>query len=322
MDIEDSASHLVSCACGSHTKDTSEYKFCSTCWEKSRARTSKQDLKVKGIIDQSDVLGSRAAKPSIRFTMPRLFAILVSVTIISLLSVYFSLGRNTLDLLSYATTWPADSTISVATNHHLLPLAQYHRSKPSHSKTLGVLSQIVVVSLPRRRDRRAYMDRMRYALDLEWVYVDAFDANDTKVQRVMDAVRYFRSRDLVAFMWDPDRQHLDSDRWSLDPQPALVTDEDSETPLTCAIGDAMIPEYDPTLRPHQILSKAMVACWMSHLLAIRIAAANLSPTLILEDDVDIDEYIEDKLRLSWDDLPPTWDILYLGSLPSNSSMMY
>lgn len=56
-----------------------------------------------------------------------------------------------------------------------------------------------------------------------------------------------------------------------------------------------------------------LGCWQSHVLAVREAKEANVPTLILEDDVDIDLEFYKRAKKAMEDLPPTWDILRIGS---------
>ncbi|KAI0727570.1 hypothetical protein C8Q72DRAFT_839078 [Fomitopsis betulina] len=104
-------------------------------------------------------------------------------------------------------------------------------------------------------------------------------------------------------------------------------------PLTCASKNYLTgPPFDAGLPGYMLLTPAKMACWRSHLEIIRKvaegdiktgeAANNLQEntvTLILEDDVDMERDIHDRLHEVWDLLPTEWDIVFLGHCWSNES---
>ncbi|KAI0825296.1 hypothetical protein BC628DRAFT_1374472 [Trametes gibbosa] len=105
------------------------------------------------------------------------------------------------------------------------------------------------------------------------------------------------------------------------------------TPLTCAVEDHTLGvQYTSTTLPHMLLTHAKIACWYSHLTAIlRVAASgevvrrqsvhvnSRDPILILEDDIDMEQDISDKIRSVWAFLPSDWDIVFLGHCWSNET---
>ena len=60
--------------------------------------------------------------------------------------------------------------------------------------SLDVVSRIYVISLPRRIDRRLQMDRLRDALQLNWTYTDACEANASVVTTILHQVHVLRSQ--------------------------------------------------------------------------------------------------------------------------------
>lgn len=79
------------------------------------------------------------------------------------------------------------------------------------------------------------------------------------------------------------------------------------------------PPRLPELPYWRILTRAAIACWYSHISVIREIAsetmqADTSDTgvLILEDDVDMEVDIQQRIGRLWEALPPDWDILFLG----------
>jgi len=68
----------------------------------------------------------------------------------------------------------------------------------NHSRTLGIVDGIFVISLKRRQDRRDTMDSIARALDLDFQYVDATDFKTPEglsiMKRIIDRVRWQRNR--------------------------------------------------------------------------------------------------------------------------------
>src|SRR5882762_9458484 len=85
-----------------------------------------------------------------------------------------------------------------------------------HSKTLGIASEIFVVSLPRRADRRDQMEILRVALDLQWMYVDAVESTGTEVENIMTRIIMLRGmetsrrKDVGNFQWPQNIDALSS----------------------------------------------------------------------------------------------------------------
>lgn len=220
-----------------------------------------------------------------------------------------------------------------------------------HSRTLGVASNIFVLSLPRRLDRRTSMDALSRALDLEFVYVDGTEATDASIDRVMRALRWqrrkFRAKFLDSLLVDAlhdfDSTYLDElllqheadspgTLFDLDLAedplvPAAAHDslsmpaDGSDVPLlSCATPEDPFPaplnaSEISLLPPWRVLSRGMVACWITHLEVIRMIAQGPTDTvaIVLEDDVDMEFDIEQRLTGVWPALPPDgWDIVMLG----------
>ena len=221
----------------------------------------------------------------------------------------------------------------------------------SRRATLGVFSAIYVVSLPRRMDRRKEMEVLRKALALEWTYVNATDSTSDAVRNVLAQVRTHREHGSLQltgmatpFAWPHDLNELVSsqaslyraggDFWSLpvaSPPKDVIAFESSssalEEPLTCAERDDDIKPYAADLPPRMILTASKVACWHSHIEVIRhIAEEPTSVTgstediaLILEDDVDMETDIRERLAGIWNALPAPWDMLFLGKFFFNDT---
>ncbi|KAI8983299.1 hypothetical protein BD414DRAFT_490493 [Trametes punicea] len=94
--------------------------------------------------------------------------------------------------------------------------------------------------------------------------------------------------------------------------------------LTCAKGNRVQGvSFKQSLPSYMLLTPAKVACWQSHLAAIRriaeyrdsrdlLASDAARAFLVLEDDVDMEMSISKTLRVIWDRLPTEWDIIFLG----------
>ncbi|KZT42842.1 hypothetical protein SISSUDRAFT_1125402 [Sistotremastrum suecicum HHB10207 ss-3] len=108
--------------------------------------------------------------------------------------------------------------------------------------------------------------------------------------------------------------------------------KEQEEPLTCAINDT-IPSYKPTMKHYRILSKGMIACWLSHLNTLNLIARHFQnhnqtqvlkngskrkrtrgdAAIVLEDDVDMESDIVEIVYAVLDNVPPNWDIIFLGT---------
>ncbi|KAI0367455.1 hypothetical protein BV20DRAFT_930818, partial [Pilatotrama ljubarskyi] len=223
------------------------------------------------------------------------------------------------------------------------------------AKVFGIFSEVLVVSRPSRLDRRATMERLRLALGVLWTYVDAISYDEPGIQALMDCVRSVRRRTRSrSFRLPPESElelllrglsELISDStWStLFTESSLsaaasvfpTVPSDALEPMTCATKDHVHGvKFQPSLLPHRLLTPAKVACWFSHLVAIRRVAQydgprglagdmtpseNSGAVLILEDDVDMEQTISVELRSVWSLLPAIWDVVFLGHCWSNES---
>ena len=220
----------------------------------------------------------------------------------------------------------------------------------------GIADRIYVISLPGRVDRRAALMPLWKAHKLECIqYVDATGVKDPEVDRIFAHVRHRRrgtdrqsGKSLAAGTRSPRRpsfkdglgKHPEelwgSDLWTLDsslPDQEGLTGLDTQ-PLLCERGNPFNPHKSAldsqygavpteiTLHKAPILSRAMVACWHSHVRVIRqIAMLRFSPNetyereptyLVLEDDIDFEWNIKSFLVPIWNALPDDWDIVMLG----------
>jgi hypothetical protein len=226
----------------------------------------------------------------------------------------------------------------------------------NRSETLGIASRIIVLSLPRRTDRREQMEILRATLGLRWTYVDAVESTSPVVERIITWITILRGGSTViasgdmadadAFRWPRNINALSSslqtlgfegsDFWTLplrteDTKVQLEMVEGvsiaiptvSTEPLTCAYEDNVILPFTTDLPEYQLLTPAKIACWNSHLSVIRRIAESDSKTrsteeqdvsVILEDDIDMEWDIRERLADIWTLLPAGWDVVFLGTL--------
>ncbi|KAJ6602370.1 hypothetical protein B0H10DRAFT_1823111 [Mycena sp. CBHHK59/15] len=202
---------------------------------------------------------------------------------------------------------------------------------------LPVPSRAYVISLPRRKDRQEQMERLRTQLGLRWSYVAAEDSASQLVGRILSQVQSIREEELkmterplnttikLPFQWPKSRvpfELMESEFPTL-PPPA-PTALDASEPLTCASEDFTLLPYSPSVPEYKILTATRVACWQSHLSVIHRVSAHMphrhgEAALVLEDDVDMELDIRERLLSVWSLLPPDWDIVFLGHCWSNES---
>jgi hypothetical protein len=222
----------------------------------------------------------------------------------------------------------------------LLCLCQTFNLYNSSSKSLGVADKIYVISLRNRYSRREDMERLRLRLQLHWTYVDALDANSPMVSQIMDWVNALRTGpphifdegnithvpskllpDSITFAWPRDIETLakskhNLDLWSTGVWPSPITTFWKPTPyptIACATKNYYLTNYTTMLKEHLILTHPRVACWHSHLSVIHDIVSNgFGVSIILEDDVDMEQDIQKQLAYLWPTLPADWDILFLG----------
>jgi hypothetical protein len=217
------------------------------------------------------------------------------------------------------------------------PAALFRLTNPGAARTLGVASDIFVISLPRRTDRRSGMVKLADILRLDFTWVDAVDVTDQDMDKIMQHVRAQRYIELlpsfkpgsfkdILTQSTPDGL-FGSDLWTLnasDPRVAQNSNALSvfrnleDVPIPCARGSPFRPLAVPPGKPGKttLLSKPMVACWHSHLQVIRriVRAPENRVSIVFEDDVDLEWDIETRLVALWPFLPQDWDIVFLGSL--------
>ncbi|KAH8825513.1 hypothetical protein DL96DRAFT_116366 [Flagelloscypha sp. PMI_526] len=184
-----------------------------------------------------------------------------------------------------------------------------------------------VISLPRRVDRRASMEQLCFALGLDCTYINATDAKDSTIDDIISSVSDIRSKAMAGldasidfkislpFAWPADLEER-----ARSPAPlAMNSIPRSLTPgtlsISCATEDFTIEPFRQDLPPQRRLTPGRVACWHSHLsLLLKIAneVEDAKVSVVLEDDVDLEENIEEQLVGLWGALPNEWDILFLG----------
>ena len=218
------------------------------------------------------------------------------------------------------------------------PARLFRSAKPGALRTLGVASNIFVISLRRRTDRRSEMLKLADIMHLHFTWVDAIDANDPDIDKIMQRVRTQRYLESLpsfkpgsfkdAFGQSTPDGLFGSDLWTLnasDPRIAQDTNMlpifsnamNEDAPVPCTKGSPFRPLAVPPGKPGQttLLSKAMVACWHSHLQVIRriVRAPERRVSIVFEDDVDLEWDLEARLVALWPSLPQDWDIVFLGS---------
>lgn len=202
---------------------------------------------------------------------------------------------------------------------------------PSH--ILMHSSELLVISLPNRQDRRRDMETLRMTLGLQWGYVDALSSDSPLVAIILRWVAAGRSIvppalgdiNIANFSWPGDLEAIaaSSEEISLwidgnSPWDSVASGFPLSTPyppIVCATKDYTIATG--LLPEHMILTPARVACWHSHLAVIQKLANNLRPhgsgiALIFEDDVDMEKDIDQQTHALWRTLPADWDIVFLG----------
>lgn len=221
----------------------------------------------------------------------------------------------------------------------------FGRLLDANALTDNFLSQVYLISLPRRTDRRLGMERVRQVIGFNWTYVDAMAANDPIVNRIIARTTINRAVQLKnltheeEFAWPVDWSYgASSDRELKGLGLPVIMPSSSgrrmrdittdtgypHIPLTCAVGNRTSgPPYENTLPPYLVLTPPKIACWYSHLHALaRIAEGDSSGnephkdddvSLILEDDVDMERDFHQKVDRVRDALPADWEMLFLGA---------
>jgi hypothetical protein len=163
------------------------------------------------------------------------------------------------------------------------------------SATLGIASNLYVISLRRRADRRSDMEKLRRGMGLRWTYVDALEKTDERVENILAHVQRVRTESINGtytgslFEWG---RIIDSDQTALtevarrsevymwpDRRPNIQVEPlltNRNATVICATEDATVPVYtdDSLVPPHMRLSRGMVACWYSHMSLLRRLVEN------------------------------------------------
>ncbi|KAG1814557.1 hypothetical protein EV424DRAFT_1348738 [Suillus variegatus] len=217
------------------------------------------------------------------------------------------------------------------------------------STQLGIASEVYLISLPWRQDRRKQMGHLQASKEISWTVVDALDPSDITIGHILEQIISQRSLqpskgpldDLGSiFRWPADINAIaysteyfgasGSDLWtSADTQNSRHTTLSSlsvshHPNVTCATQDNSVPPFNPSLPDWMILAAPKISCWYSHVSAIRqfINRVNTTPedvAVFLEDDIDMERDIEIRMRHIWPSLPHGWDMVFLGHCWSNES---
>jgi hypothetical protein len=107
-----------------------------------------------------------------------------------------------------------------------------------------------------------------------------------------------------------------SDLWPLASHETVADiSNDDPIPLTCSDEFATIRAYSPDLPEHMILTTPRMACWLSHINVMRLIANEREGiAVVLEDDIDMELDIRERLGSIWARLPVEWDIVFLGAI--------
>ncbi|KAG8742120.1 hypothetical protein FRC10_001990 [Ceratobasidium sp. 414] len=100
----------------------------------------------------------------------------------------------------------------------------------------------------------------------------------------------------------------------------LASNTDLSSPRTATRVVTSTPSSRlPELPYWRVLTRGTIACWHSHIGLIRTVASesahvgtNDTGVIILEDDVDMELDIQQRISHLWQELPFNWDILFLG----------
>lgn len=201
-------------------------------------------------------------------------------------------------------------------------------------------AHIYVISLANRKDRREQMELLRTVQELPWTVFDAVPGNATLVNRILDWVSLQRAESMKTstpdFRWPEEinalsisrepLKHSGSDTWIGTSPPSKPKSGKSgpsaHSSVPCAIEDNAIPTFTNGTPEWMVLSPAKVACWHSHISAIRrfVEKQGLHDHLrgddvavILEDDIDMEKDVATYLSQIWTFLPAGWDIVFLGT---------
>ncbi|KAG2135090.1 hypothetical protein DEU56DRAFT_807731 [Suillus clintonianus] len=276
--------------------------------------------------------------------------------------IYLVLGVLVLWSSILALVSPQLRTVPSFIRSHRLPWKEDHSVVPCHAKKitpesepspssaqLGIASEVYLISLPWRQDRRRQMEHLRASKEINWTVIDALDPSDIAISHIFDRIVSQRSlqpskghlNDIGSvFHWPADinalaasTEYLESsgsDLWTFsDTRDRKLTASSSSSVsphpnITCATQDHSIPPFKPSLPDWMALTAPKISCWYSHVSAVRqfIDRGNTNPedvAVFLEDDIDMEKDIEIRMHNVWTYLPPGWDMVFLGHCWSNES---
>lgn len=254
-----------------------------------------------------------------------LCAITILSTILSFRSQLCTLGGGFIGIedCSYQSL---EGSVSFSKMHY------YQNTNQSYDGGFGVVDSIHVVSLRRRNDRRQVMEKLREGLNTTWNYFDALEKNNDLVNTLLRFALMQREQFNTTIEWPPDGGNIHYDRVLTDVLRTMTPPSSLSVsaPVLCATEDNTIPWF-PNMSAvpyHMVLSPGMLACWFSHaaLMAEIVKSTRYirketwdgrkGSVIILEDDVDMEWDIQERLTRMWPDLPRSWDIVFLGALSS------
>lgn len=150
---------------------------------------------------------SLPCQDAIRFVRPLLARIIAISTLFVAVATlrHVSIGMEVLSLMECR-----------GGNHRINYTIQNPCQQPSHlpvffNNSLGMVSKIYVISLPRRNDRRIQMDLLKDALHLDWTYRDACEANASAVTTILRQVHVLRNQFMSRPMSRPMSQPMPKD---------------------------------------------------------------------------------------------------------------
>jgi GR25 family glycosyltransferase involved in LPS biosynthesis len=196
-----------------------------------------------------------------------------------------------------------------------------------HAATLDIASGIYVANLPRRADRRRNMTMLAHRLGAQLTFVDAIDMRGPAARNIMNHVRLFRQEhpSNASFAWPTSGEWIEALDWTAALPAGKAVDEGAG--LTCSRNDW--EQIAPENAGWEWVHEGRVACWETHVRTLRHIAGGQgsrwwtpgdeSPirpadvAIILEDDVDAEADIRERLAGLWPSLPTSWDMVFFGA---------